>query len=156
VIILLNDELMHWGVKGMRWGYRKSPAAIAAKEAKRVEKEDYKWGKTLGARKTHIKAFNAAAEKMNTGEIERINAKYKGKNVDDPNSPIGKQYYKDFSDTFAKHYSNSLRSQLGGDHAPSKQFKYEVHYDMMNEFAPRVYMVDKSNNQRVGVVGIGQ
>lgn len=99
--------LEHFGVKGMRWGVRKSPEKAAAKAEKKVAKADKKWEKKAKTPKTFFALHNAAAEHLNKelpGINARFDAKY-GKEINDgvlfdPGNPITKEYARAVNDSF--------------------------------------------------------
>lgn len=47
------DFLAHYGVKGMRWGYRKSESGGRVKSGKRTASEDFIRSRELGKKKVH-------------------------------------------------------------------------------------------------------
>lgn len=80
----VNKTLMHYGVKGMKWGVRRDkPRSSRArarqkkKEAKALKKEQRKWDIYVGMHWTE--AYNKAADYSNRVLIPQINKEYKEK-----------------------------------------------------------------------------
>ena len=103
----VDDILAHYGVKGMKWGVRKSPEKAAAKAEKKLAKADKKWEKKVKTPKTFFALHNAAAAHLNKelpGINARFDAKY-GKEINDgvlfdPGNPITKEYARAVNDSF--------------------------------------------------------
>ena len=89
----MNDELIHYGIKGMRWGVRKSRVSSTGtksntrdkKEIKAIKKEQKKWDKNV--RKNGYKAYNKTIQEVNDTLIPKLNKKYEKydfSKLDDP------------------------------------------------------------------------
>lgn len=74
--------LEHFGVKGMKWGVRKSPEKAAAKAEKKLVKADKKWEKKQFTLNQGIKRHNEMATLVNAN-IDRFNndPRWVGKNL---------------------------------------------------------------------------
>lgn len=123
-----NDYLMHYGVKGMKWGvrrYQSKDGSLTAKGKKRLSK-DYK-NLTEKARaevnknntSRYVDAYNKAANDMNNGMIDKYNSDYAKKLGDKANghdylndNEYNKGYEKMFSEQFAKHYNKALLNDI--------------------------------------------
>lgn len=57
------DELMHYGVKGMRWGHRKAPEVVAARQAYKKANREYS--------KSFNKAYNRAHQAYSFSKKKR-------------------------------------------------------------------------------------
>lgn len=136
------DTLEHFGVRGMKWGVRRTDAQLAKASGKKepkmsklkdakgdaISKDDVKWSKAAGRTKEGIKAYNQAAKKMNDEHIERINNKPEYKNQDfTKDSPTRQKYYKEYGDTFLKEFSSSLKEQFG--ESPSGKYTVQPNPD---------------------------
>ena len=53
MLVSKDDYLMHYGVKGMKWGHRKNPEVVAARQTYRSAKKDWN--------KSYNKAYNYSA-----------------------------------------------------------------------------------------------
>ena len=78
----VQDELMHYGVLGMRWGQRRAEAKLqktAIKDASRFAKAKMAYGEGVGIQRRHIKAEieskmrNPAYKKSFDDAMETIN-----------------------------------------------------------------------------------
>lgn len=84
----VDDFLAHYGVRGMRWGvrrYQNKDGSLTTAGKKKISKE-YKKASIAGDKalqqkysSMYMKAYNKAAEKMNTSEIEKFNSAQKKK-----------------------------------------------------------------------------
>lgn len=86
----MNEEelLLHYGVKGMKWGvrrYRNKDGTLNDKGRKKVSKEYSKLNEKIGENRTkhysstYVKAYNKVADEMNEGGIEKYNKKQEKK-----------------------------------------------------------------------------
>lgn len=114
----MNTELYHYGVKGQRWGvrrYQNKDGSLTSAGRKRISKEYKKLSvkaaqeQAAGYTQQYVNAHNKAADYMNNGEIDRINAKYQKKYGDDYG---GRADYEDemmkaFSDRLAENFNKA-------------------------------------------------
>lgn len=119
-----DDELLHYGVLGMKWGVRRAKA----KEA-RVEK---KWMNRVSRNVYRI--HDDAAAVMNARLAPALNAKPKYKNVDlTKNSALAKQYYKEYAGLLEKSLNDASKKRLGSS-PTGRELKYNVNKDLDVEF----------------------
>ena len=114
-----SSSLAHHGIKGQRWGVRRfqnADGSLTAAGKKRVNKQyakeanagDKKLRKQYNA--MHLKAYNQAADKMNSGGIQKFNA--------DQEKKYGKEYYKrdgyetDYSKFFKKEFDSIMSKSI--------------------------------------------
>lgn len=108
-----KDILRHFGIKGMRWGVRTRSSGSGGSSGARAQQ---KWEKKAGSHKVFLKTYNAAAGRMNSHEIGRINNKPQYKNVDftlAKNAKLNERYLKEMNDTFLKTMNEEAAKNLG-------------------------------------------
>ena len=114
-----SSSLAHHGIKGQRWGVRRfqnADGSLTAAGKKRINKQYAKEAKA-GDKKLqeqydamYLKAYNQAADKMNSGGIQKFNA--------DQEKKYGKEYYKrvgyeaDYSKFFEKEVNSIMSKSL--------------------------------------------
>lgn len=129
---MIIDEkayLDHSGVKGMKWGVRRTE--------KKNAKKDFKWAAKLGyvpnnpsgflSTKETKNIWNASANAMNSGIQDRINAKYPGDLTKDPKRR--KQYYKEVAQAMNKELNKALNNSSLGPTSPSGKYTAEIRVD---------------------------
>lgn len=107
------DELVHYGVKGMKWGvrrYQNKDGSLTAKGRKRLVDAQKSWEKDV-SENWHT-AYNSAARKHNR-EVDAYNAKWKGVDVRVRNSENRKKYLKEFCERFNEIYVTELKARFG-------------------------------------------
>lgn len=127
------EFLEHHGVKGQKWGVRR--------QEKRVAKADKKFEKGVDS-STYFKVYNSMADRMNKGEIDRINndPRFKNRDVSDINDPITKAYHKEYSDTATRILNEASNSIIGTNASGTRKVQFD--YDVMNDSLPRLMIVD--------------
>jgi len=125
----VGDILAHYGVKGMRWGVRRSKAERqanrAAKKTARAEKrkrigeavKDEVWTSASYSSTVHMNIHNAVSDRMwfsTVPEINRINhdPKYKDANLF-KDKELRKSYEKDVEKLTFRLYDEEVRKQIG-------------------------------------------
>ena len=151
MIIAMNDNaLIHYGVKGMKWGvhrYGNSNRSLTSADKKRISK-NYKRSYKKAERdlskkynKMYVKSYNKAVERMNRGGTNRFNTEQLKK--------YGKDFYK--RDGYMKEYeaffNNELSKQL--NKSVSDFYKKNKNYQKAKSLADKysfISMRDFTNN----------
>ena len=130
-----TDELMHYGVKGMKWGvrrYQNKDGSLTDKGKKKVSREYEKYtkkgvsdvAKTYNSR--YIKAYNKAANDMNDGMIDKYNKDYakklgsKAKNHDYYNDD---EYTRGYEAMFTKQFNKHMNELTLSEIKRNKNYK---------------------------------
>lgn len=136
-----NNELMHYGVKGMKWGYRRyqnADGSLTKSGQKRISKK-YKKLVTKGdneLQKQHqsmyMKSYNKAADIMNNGKIDKFNKEQAKKYGKDFAKRDGyeEDYIKMFNDELDKQMSKSMNDFYLSDKNYKKAEALVQKYDM--------------------------
>lgn len=128
-LIARADEILkHSGVKGMKWGQRRShfeaqQQAKSDKKEQKVNKKNWerkvkaekKWAVDAKDPKTLIAVHNRAATQYNTIDIPKINNKkeYRNHDMRQADHPLTKKYFKEHEDAFNKRRDEALDSMVG-------------------------------------------
>lgn len=136
LVSLLDENLQHAGVKGMRWGVRKdrpsssnSPKGELKAEKKarklqvKLEKKDAKWLKKKRM-ETHINTWNDANKAINPW-LNEHNKKKEFKDVDDffGDSPAAKKYIREYEAKVTQELNNSAK-RLAVSPSGNKRLEY--------------------------------
>jgi hypothetical protein len=133
----VSNFLAHYGVLGMRWGYRKDELAIAKADAKFERK-----AVTKGlSRRKYVRAVNRAIKGFNK-DIHDINKSptFRNKDLTNKNDPVTRQYFELVQKTFEDHLAAASR-KLPTNYSGTRQFRLNPSFD--NRW-PTVSVVDIS------------
>lgn len=97
---MYDDELIHYGVKGMKWGVRRHRRLM--NKAERSANRHY--------RNMYVKSYNRAADSMNNGGIDRFNSAQRKKYGKD--YAERKDYTKVYEEYFNKEWSKQMEMTL--------------------------------------------
>lgn len=126
----MNNELYHFGVKGMKWGVRRNRSTttpngktnsrqsfkenrIAKKEAKQkaknLKKAQKDWDKNY--EKNYMKAYNNAADIANKKLIPEINKKYANVDFSNLNDPKVKAAHEKYINEYEEQFNSVFQKQ---------------------------------------------
>ena len=143
---MTDEQLMHFGVKGMKWGvrrYQNDDGSLTDAGKKRVSKQ-YKKYAVKGERALdksyndrYLKAYNKAADDMNNGMIDKYNNDYKKKlGAKAAGHDYGNDrkyiegYEKMFNDRLNKHFNQLTLKELQNNKNLQKAREYCDKYNM--------------------------
>ena len=122
--------LAHHGVKGMKWGvrrYQNKDGSLTTSGKKKISKE-YKKASIAGDKalqqkysSMYMKAYNKAAEKMNTSEIEKFNSAQKKKYGDDFTKRD--DYMQDYEKLFTNIFEPLFNKELNDFYISDKNYQ---------------------------------
>ena len=109
-----EDILIHYGVKGMKWGVRKDRGHEGERvKTKKLDKLDSKWQAKSGTMKNYTKVVNSSVDEVNVN-LDRINSKpkYKGADFTNP-SKLRDEYYEEVRSMTQAVYNKSADREIG-------------------------------------------
>lgn len=135
--MIVENELAHFGVLGMKWGVRRTETQLgkssgdksisnkdSKKAAKQLKKSQKKWDKNYNA--NWLKAYNKAVDQVNNKVIPELNKKYKkydwsSLTFDEEGHGHGdselvtsyEKYYKEYNDRLSTTFQQSYDSMFG-------------------------------------------
>lgn len=126
----VQDELMHYGVLGMKWGKHRlqNEDGTLTEFGKKKIHTEYKKHSIAGDKELrknyedmYVKSYNKAADKMNSGGIDKFNAiqqKKYGKNYADRDG-----YIDDYEKTFSKELSKVMNKSVLDLHDQNQSYQ---------------------------------
>lgn len=138
----VSEELLHYGIKGMRWGvrrYQNPDGSLTERGKKRVRKEykrevDKARADVLSKNtKRQTDAYNEAADRMNKGGIDRFNKQQEKKYGKDFANRDGyfDDYQKEFNEAFVSIYNKSLYEAYQGNKHFQRSVELVERYGMV-------------------------
>lgn len=103
-----EDYLIHYGVKGMKWGVRR------ASKAYKKEMIKYQKDAVRSAQALNLKAYNKTADEYNNGKIEAFNKTH---------DPKSKTYMEDYAKQFERDYRKNFDRMKLSEMENNKHYK---------------------------------
>ena len=128
-----DEELAHHGILGQKWGvrrYQNPDGSLTAKGKKRIS-EEYKRNairanKNVQTSDNYAKAYNKAAERMNSGILDKYNRDYDkklGNKAKDHDYANDKEYDEGYNKLWNKIFSEEYKKVIVDAYENDKYYK---------------------------------
>ena len=115
-VVTKDGELLHYGVKGMKWGVRRAQKKAEKRErmrqkraAKQLRKDQKAWDKSFPSKLNRV--MSDATDYVNKEVIPKVNDKYK--NVDLLKKSNYKKYESEINKAYREMYKKRFDEQIG-------------------------------------------
>lgn len=142
---IYQDELYHYGVKGMKWGVKKSEYDSMSKDQKKKLRKEYKqdekWKKKTTSLRNYNKTWLDSYNKFNS-QLPDINKTIKKGSIEQMDS----QYVKRFNQIMKKSLNDASKSLS----SPSGRYAVDMFVNSLSD-RPIMSLTDNRNPDEVTV-----
>lgn len=135
-MIIETDDILHFGVKGMKWGVRNDDSGSS-----KPAKEDVKWARKQISMNNMIDVMNTAASRSGP-LVEKINSKpaYKDADFSQP-SALRAKYYEEHRAGYQKALNDVAKER--GNNSPGGRYRLEIVVENVGSY-PSFYIYDNT------------
>ncbi len=139
------SELRHYGVKGMKWGVRKSEYKAMSRQERKKTKDEYKADKKWMKKSVSGNVYRKAWSK----EVDDFNANLPSMNKKLGPNKTREQYDQAYRKEMNRLLNKSMKELIESDVSPSKRYKVEM---LMDETLSMPYMARIDNKEKTARV----